>query len=52
MQDDGRVYLSGAEIAGVGCLRACFVNFRTTEEDVRVTVDVVKDVAGAAPRPA
>jgi aromatic-L-amino-acid decarboxylase len=51
IQEDGRVYLSGAEVDGVSCLRACFVNFRTTEEDVRATVDIVKDVAAAALQP-
>lgn len=51
LQEDGRVYLSGAEVDGASCLRACFVNYRTTEEDVRVTVEVVKQLAAARPRP-
>jgi aromatic-L-amino-acid decarboxylase len=46
LQADARVYMAGANVDGVDCLRACFVNFRTTEEDVRVTVQTVKDVAG------
>jgi aromatic-L-amino-acid decarboxylase len=50
LQADARVYLAGAHVDGVDCLRACFVNFRTTEEDVRVTVDVVKDVAAGLRR--
>jgi aromatic-L-amino-acid decarboxylase len=45
LQADARIYLAGANVDGVDCLRACFVNFRTTEEDVRTTVDVVRDVA-------
>jgi aromatic-L-amino-acid/L-tryptophan decarboxylase len=45
IQRDARVYLAGASVDGTDCLRACFVNFRTTEEDVRVTVQIVKDVA-------
>jgi aromatic-L-amino-acid decarboxylase len=50
LQKDARVFLAGANVDGVDCLRACFVNFRTTEEDVRVTVDVVKDVAAGIAR--
>jgi len=34
---------------GVDCLRACFVNFRTTDDDVRETVRVVRDVAARLP---
>jgi aromatic-L-amino-acid decarboxylase len=45
IQADARVFLAGATVDGVECLRGCFVNFRTTEEDVRATIDVVKDVA-------
>ena len=50
LQADARVYLAGANVDGVDCLRACFVNFRTTEEDVRVTVEVVRDVAAGLAR--
>ncbi len=46
LQADARVFLAGARVDGVDCLRACFVNFRTTEDDVRATLAVVKDVAG------
>jgi aromatic-L-amino-acid decarboxylase len=45
LQADARIYLAGANVDGVDCLRACFVNFRTTEADVHATVEVVKDVA-------
>ena len=34
IQQDGRVYLASALIDGHVWLRPCFVNFRTTEEDV------------------
>jgi hypothetical protein len=37
----GRVYLSNATIAGQSALRACFVNHRTTEGDVRAIVSEV-----------
>ena len=45
IQEDARVYLAGANVDGVDSLRGCFVNFRTTEEDVHATIAVVKDVA-------
>ncbi len=48
---DGRILLAGAQVDGSTCLRACFVNHRTTEEDVRAVPDVVGDVA-ARIRPA
>ncbi|HEY8583798.1 MAG TPA: aminotransferase class V-fold PLP-dependent enzyme, partial [Capillimicrobium sp.] len=51
LQEDARVYLSGADVDGTACLRACFVNFRTTDDDVRATVAVVKELAAARPRP-
>ena len=34
IQADGRVYLASALIDGRVWLRPCFVNFRTTEDDV------------------
>jgi glutamate/tyrosine decarboxylase-like PLP-dependent enzyme len=37
----GRVYLSNANIGGQFALRACFVNHRTTEDDVRAIVSEV-----------
>ena len=42
MQRDGRVFLAPAFVDGRACLRACFVNFRTTFEEV----DLVLSVAG------
>lgn len=41
----GRVYLSNATIYGQFALRACFVNHRTTEDDVRA---IVSEVIAAA----
>jgi len=35
----GRVYISNATINGLFSLRACFVNHRTTESDVRAVVE-------------
>jgi aromatic-L-amino-acid/L-tryptophan decarboxylase len=44
IQSDGRVYLASALIDGEVYLRPCFVNFRTTEEDVLALVDIVREV--------
>jgi glutamate/tyrosine decarboxylase-like PLP-dependent enzyme len=41
----GRVYISNAMIRGHFALRACFVNHRTTDSDVRA---IVEEVLGAA----
>ncbi len=44
IQQDGRVYLASALIDGHVWLRPCFVNFRTTEDDVRAIVDVAREL--------
>lgn len=41
---DGRVFLSPAEIDGETWLRPCFTNFRTTPEDVEELFTVVREV--------
>jgi aromatic-L-amino-acid/L-tryptophan decarboxylase len=46
LQADGRVYLSSALIDDEVYLRPCFVNFRTTEADVRDLLDVTREVGG------
>lgn len=45
MQEDGRVYISSALVDGKTCLRPCFVNFRTSEDDVRVLLEVTQELA-------
>jgi aromatic-L-amino-acid/L-tryptophan decarboxylase len=45
----GRVYLSNATIGGRFALRACFVNHRTTEDDVRAIVTEVLSAAASVP---
>ena len=47
MQQDGRVYISPAIIDGETWLRPCFTNFRTTEDDVRVTLLVAAEIGNA-----
>jgi aromatic-L-amino-acid decarboxylase len=44
IQADGRVYLSSALIDGDVWLRPCFVNFRTTEDDVVALLDVAREL--------
>ncbi|MBA2347582.1 MAG: aminotransferase class V-fold PLP-dependent enzyme [Solirubrobacterales bacterium] len=41
---DGRLLIAGAVLDGVPCLRACVVNHRTTDADVRAIVEVVSEV--------
>jgi len=41
-----RVYLSNGMIGGRFALRACFVNHRTTDDDVRAIVAEVLAAAG------
>lgn len=42
---DGRIFLAGADVDGTPCLRACIVNHRTTDQDVRAIPDVVRELA-------
>jgi aromatic-L-amino-acid decarboxylase len=41
----GRVFISNATVRGQFALRACFVNHRTTEDDVRAVVEEVRAAA-------
>ena len=42
---DGRILLAPAEVDGATVLRACFVNHRTVEDDVRAIPTVLADLA-------
>jgi aromatic-L-amino-acid decarboxylase len=44
IQADGRVYLASALIDGHVWMRPCFVNFRTTDDDVMALVDVAREL--------
>ena len=44
LQADGRVWIAPARVGNVVCLRPCFVNFRTTDDDVRALVDIAREV--------
>jgi aromatic-L-amino-acid decarboxylase len=47
---DGRVFLASAVVDGRTCLRACFVNFRTTPDAVRTVLVVVDELAAVLAR--
>ncbi|MGH2529593.1 MAG: pyridoxal phosphate-dependent decarboxylase family protein, partial [Actinomycetota bacterium] len=42
--EDGRVYLASALIDDAVYLRPCFVNFRTTEDDVLAVIDIGREL--------
>jgi aromatic-L-amino-acid decarboxylase len=42
--DDGRVYLSPAQIEGETWLRPCFTNFRTDMSDVDALFEVIDEL--------
>jgi aromatic-L-amino-acid decarboxylase len=44
MQRDGRVFLAPASVDGHACLRVCFVNFRTTPEEVSFVLEVTREI--------
>ncbi len=46
IQADGRVYLASALIEGKVWLRPCFVNYRTTDDDVLAILDVAEELGG------
>jgi aromatic-L-amino-acid decarboxylase len=43
--EDGRFFLSTAEIDGETWLRPCYTNFRTTKEDVHSLFDLIEELA-------
>ena len=47
LQRDGRVYVAPAAIDGHVYLRPCFVNYRTSNDDVRALVEVAREVGEA-----
>ncbi|GAA4605527.1 pyridoxal-dependent decarboxylase [Actinoallomurus liliacearum] len=47
MQADGRVFLAPAIVDGRTCLRACFVNFRTTPDVVKTVLEVADELGQA-----
>jgi len=55
VQADGRVYLAAAVVDEQVCLRVCFVNFRTRDDEIEHVVEVVRELgarlAGASYHP-
>lgn len=45
LQEDGRVFVSSAEIESRIWMRPCFTNFRTTQEDALSLLEIAADVA-------
>jgi glutamate/tyrosine decarboxylase-like PLP-dependent enzyme len=43
VQNEGKVFLTGTELDGRFALRACIVNFRTTEADLDLLLDVIAE---------
>jgi hypothetical protein len=43
VQAEGKAFLSATELDGRYALRACIVNFRTTEADLDVLLDAIAD---------
>jgi aromatic-L-amino-acid decarboxylase len=41
LQQGGDLFLSNAVVNDKYCLRACIVNFRTTEKDIEETIDII-----------
>lgn len=50
LQDDGRVWVAPATVDDKVGLRPCFVNFRTTEDDVRALVDITVELGASIRR--
>jgi aromatic-L-amino-acid decarboxylase len=50
IQRDGRVYLAPAEVDGRTCLRACFVNYRTTPDAIELVLAVAAELGASLDR--
>lgn len=45
VQRGGRAYLSSATLRGKFALRACITNFRTTRDDIDLTLEIIREAA-------
>ena len=50
MQRDGRIFLAPAVVDGRTCLRACFVNYRTTPDAVELVLAVATELGDGLTR--
>lgn len=48
VQKGGRAYISNATVGGRFALRACITNFRTTQADIELTIEAVREAARQA----
>ena len=44
IESDGRIFLTGTKIKGKSALRVCFINHRTTNNDIDFLVNVVTEI--------
>lgn len=44
LREDGRVWIASAEIDGDVYLRPCFVNFRSTDDDILALVEITREI--------
>jgi len=49
LQRDGRVFITGTRLKDRPVLRMCIVNFRTTEADLDLALQVIREVGAAIP---
>ena len=49
LQQDGRVFITGTRLKDRPVLRMCIVNFRTTEADLDLALQVIREVGAAIP---
>ena len=47
LQEDGRSWIAPASVDGAICLRPCFVNFRTSDDDVLALVEIAREVGAS-----
>jgi glutamate/tyrosine decarboxylase-like PLP-dependent enzyme len=51
LQESGEAVTSSTTIGGRRAIRVCIVNHRTTDEDVRITLDAIRRIATAIEMP-
>ena len=49
VQREGKAFLTTTELNGQLVLRACIVNFRTTEADLDILLDAIAEAGGRVP---
>jgi len=45
IEEDGRIFLTGTKIKKKTALRACFINHRTTQDDINFALQVISEIA-------